>query len=78
MDHAIYHNLKKEVKNYADGLHQQHPTDKPLIRECLNNVLDGFIRNDLEKCELKEILSKERVALYTEWLTNYTILRHES
>jgi hypothetical protein len=72
----IYHNFKGNIKEFANDLHKEHKTDNAAIREGLNNYLDNVCR-DLEHFELKEELTTKRKDLFIEWLTNYTILRHD-
>jgi hypothetical protein len=73
MDNSIYKAYKERLKAHADS---EKGTDKPYRRQYLNDTLDNELRS-LDRERLQERISEKQYNLYSAWLTNYCIERHE-
>jgi hypothetical protein len=73
MKHSYYLHFKNLLKNTAN---QTTKRDKAYRREVLNNELDAYIR-EMDVLKLRDQISERLFNLYSAWLTNYVILRHE-
>lgn len=73
MDNSIYKAHKERLKAHADS---EKGTDKGYRRQYLNDSLDDEIRA-LSHKQLREQISEKQYNLYSAWLTNYVISRHE-
>ena len=73
MEHRYYKHYKRLLKATAD---KETKTDKGYRRYVLNNELDAYIR-ELDLLKLRENISEKLFNLYSFWLTNYVISRHE-
>lgn len=69
----LYKRLKRDLGLTADGLGF---TDKPRRRMILNDTLDLYIR-EINSEVFHERLSEKRANQFINWLTDYTIKRHE-
>jgi len=72
MKHLYFLHFKNLIKNTAD---QTTKRDKAYRREVLNNELDAYIR-EMDVLKLREKITERAFNLYSAWLTNYVILRH--
>jgi spore coat protein CotF len=73
MKHSYYLHFKNLLRNTAN---QTTKRDKPYRREVLNNELDAYIR-EMDVLLLRDNISEKLFNLYSAWLTNYVIDRHE-
>lgn len=74
MKHTIYLNAKSVMKSEAKKLKLQN-SDKPYIRQELNNLCNDFI-NQFNFHAMKETISEKAAKLYAVWLDNYTCTLH--
>jgi len=76
MKNIIYNNFKTIIKDEAKQLKATtSKKDKIYIRTVLNELLDSTCK-DLNRLELKEVISAKQNNLYQNWLTSYTIKLH--
>ena len=73
MKQSIYQLCKSDLKEFADC---EQTEDKPMRRMNLNDYLD-FLSKSIGVHSLKGKISYKQANLYMNWLTNYTIKRHE-
>lgn len=70
---------KKEIKNYLneikDDAVKQNPTDKPFIRQYLNDTAD-FICSYLEYIKNKQEITEKRMRQLQEFAHNYAANLH--
>ena len=72
MKHEYYKHYKELIKYTAD---RETKKDKAYRRYVLNNELDTYIR-EMDLLKLREQISEKLFNLYSVWLTNYVIDRH--
>ena len=76
MKHTIYNNCKAILKDEANQLKAtNNKKDKVYIRTVLNDLLDSTCK-DLNRLELKEVISQKQNNLYQNWLSSYTCKLH--
>jgi hypothetical protein len=76
MKNQIYNNAKAILTAESKQLKATTgKKDKAYIRTVLNDLLDSTCR-DLNRLELKEVISAKQNKIYQNWLTNYTIKLH--
>ena len=74
MKNDIYLNAKQLVKSQAKELKRLN-TDKPYIREVLNNLCDELCRQ-FNWYAMKERISEKQASLYSVWLASFTADMH--
>jgi hypothetical protein len=74
MKNDIYLNAKQLVKSQAKELKRLN-TDKPYIREVLNNLCDDLCKQ-FNWYAMKERISEKQAALYSVWLASFTADMH--
>lgn len=73
MDNSLYLSCKNDLKLFADEVQIK---DKPARRQALNDYTDSLIRDLGNNC-LVEAITEKQYSLYSQWLVNYCIKRHE-
>jgi len=74
MKNNIYTNAKQLIKQEAAQL-KRNNTDKPYIREVLNNLCDELSRQ-FSWYAMKGKISKKQADLYSFWLSSFTADMH--
>ena len=70
----IYQSYKGQMKAFADNF---ETNDGPKRRTALNDYLDYCLKDMVNYYLLHEEISQKQYDLFENWLTNYTIKRHE-
>jgi len=70
----IYQSYKEQIKAFADNF---ETNDRPKRRTALNDYLDYCVKDMANYYLLHEEISHKQYVLFTDWLTSYTIKRHE-
>lgn len=74
MKNNIYMNAKQIIKQEAEQL-KRNNTDKPYIREVLNNLCDELSRQ-FNWHAMKGKISEKQASLYSLWLSSFTADMH--
>lgn len=69
-----YQKCKQQLKNAADLIKQTNPTDKPMIRQYINDVADSIIKDTIN-CPSWNISEVKREQ-YRNNLSNYACKLH--
>lgn len=69
-----YQTAKQQLKNAADLIKTTKPTDKPMIRQYINDVADSIIKDTIN-CPSWDI-SEARREQYRNWLCLYACKLH--
>lgn len=69
-----YQRTKQQLKNAADLIKQTNPTDKPMIRQYINDVCDSIIKDTIN-CPSWNISETKREQ-YRNWLCLYACELH--
>lgn len=64
-----YQTAKRHLKNAADLVKRTHPTDKPMIRQWINDTADAIVKDTIN-CPRWNISDAKREQ-YANWLHNY-------
>ena len=75
MAHEIYHNAKANLLEVKKAELRSNPTDKPMIRQTLNDVTDRLCR-DIDYEAMRGNCTEKRAEQYKNWLTNYCCSLH--
>ena len=71
MKNEIYKNCKSILIDTAKEAKRHNKTDKPYIRQCINEQADQLHRQ-IDFHEIKETISQKQANLYKLWITNLT------
>jgi len=74
MKNNIYINAKQIIKQEAKQL-KRNNTDKPYIREVLNNLCDQ-LSSEFSWYAMKGKISEKQAFLYSLWLSSFTADMH--
>ena len=73
---TIYQNAKACLKEVADEAKRTTGnTDKPYIRQCINDTADDLI-NQFNWHAMKEKISEKKANQYSNWLSGYACNLH--
>lgn len=72
----IYYNCKSLIDDECKNLLYLNGKDQPFRRQSLNDLLDSLIRQ-VNHHALQDVITEKRAKQLINWLTNYTIKRHD-
>jgi len=74
--YSIYRNAKKSLKTAADECKRTtSKTDKPYIRQVINDQADSMIKQ-INWHAMKETISQRQAQMFSNWLSSYAADLH--